>query len=892
MAEKFEEVGNGTTSLESGDLPPTPTLPTIDLDWEMDAEVNEPISYVKDDFYGFLAKGRDYQPADVSHVYTEEERSTLGTYESQDYLPSYSLVYKAWIRQQKEHRLNIARWFMMGLIGFSVGFIGFLMHQFIEILADTKWRNAVEFLEHQNVVAAWLWALFFSTLCALLSSGSVVFLRSSAGGSGIPEVTGFLNGTLVRHVFNVKTMLVKFISCTLAVGGGMPVGPEGPMIHLGALVGAGLSQLRSETLKIDLPFLNRFRNTEDRRNFISAGVAAGVASAFGAPVGGLLFSMEEVSSFWTTTLSWQIFFCCMVSTITTDLFNSALSGLQFTGAFGQFKKDRYILFNIDKGIDVNIMIFLPTILIGAMGGLLAALFTFLNLKMARARKKILSKIKYSLMQKMMRCFEPVTLMLIVTSVSVFLPAGFGCTEYTCSLGQAGNISYSCYNDSRTSLHVESSVVRYKCPKGEFNQVGSNWFTNGTYNEVASLFFLSGEDAVKHLFSRDTHLQFGFGSLATVLVFYFLFVCWASGTSVSGGMLVPMLFIGALYGRFVGLILVKILMYSGSHDPQMWAWIDPGAFALIGAASFFGGVTRLTMAVTVIMMELTNDVQFLLPIMVSIMVSKWLGDFFTHPICHSLLELKCIPFLRAEPRLVIGSTRLNPELHVVREVMSSPVVTITSVETVSGLAYILLTTSHSGFPVIKQKIDHPQGKYFHGLINRMELYVLLMKEDLFRSRDEIQLEMCDENKGVTWVNYSELTIEKLPNPELTMKKLKKYTEDPRYQRLYIDLTPFINESAMCISEKFSLYRTYMIFRTLGLRHLVVVNDWNQVTGIVTRKDLMDFQMIERVSAFTGCKGKLSKVLAKRISLETWDVNAMWDSTPTESEIAEQRNTKDE
>lgn len=254
MAEKFEEVGNGTTSLESGDLPPTPTLPTIDLDWEMDAEVNEPISYVKDDFYGFLAKGRDYQPADVSHVYTEEERSTLGTYESQDYLPSYSLVYKAWIRQQKEHRLNIARWFMMGLIGFSVGFIGFLMHQFIEILADTKWRNAVEFLEHQNVVAAWLWALFFSTLCALLSSGSVVFLRSSAGGSGIPEVTGFLNGTLVRHVFNVKTMLVKFISCTLAVGGGMPVGPEGPMIHLGALVGAGLSQLRSETLKIDLPF--------------------------------------------------------------------------------------------------------------------------------------------------------------------------------------------------------------------------------------------------------------------------------------------------------------------------------------------------------------------------------------------------------------------------------------------------------------------------------------------------------------------------------------------------------------------------------------------------------------------------------------------------------------
>ena len=83
-----------------------------------------------------------------------------------------------------------------------------------------------------------------------------------------------------------------------------------------------------------------------RRNFVSAGAAAGVSSAFGAPVGGLLFSMEEVSSFWTTTLSWQIFFCCMVATFTTDLFNSAFNGFSYTGNFGQFKTERYILFQV------------------------------------------------------------------------------------------------------------------------------------------------------------------------------------------------------------------------------------------------------------------------------------------------------------------------------------------------------------------------------------------------------------------------------------------------------------------------------------------------------------------------------------------------------------------
>ena len=44
---------------------------------------------------------------------------------------------------------------------------------------------------------------------------------------------GFLNGTVMRHVLNMRAFTVKFFSCCCAVGAGLPVGPEGPMIHMG-----------------------------------------------------------------------------------------------------------------------------------------------------------------------------------------------------------------------------------------------------------------------------------------------------------------------------------------------------------------------------------------------------------------------------------------------------------------------------------------------------------------------------------------------------------------------------------------------------------------------------------------------------------------------------------
>ncbi|XP_070575370.1 chloride channel protein C-like [Ptychodera flava] len=823
---------------------------------------------------GFFAKGRDYESAYVNHRYTKEERNVLATYESVDYLPPHSQAYKNWLRKQPA-RLDWDRWVMMGLIGFTVGIIGFLMHQCIDIISDFKWDTAEEYIKDGNVLKAWGFVLMYSLLFVLAASLPVVYLRPAASGSGIPELIGYLNGTLVRHIFNIKTLAVKIWSCICAVGSGMPVGPEGPMIHIGALVGAGLSQFKSDTLGVRLPYFTRFRNSEDRRNFISAGAAAGVASAFGAPIGGLLFSMEEVSSFWNLKLSWMTFFACIISTFTTDLFDSAFTAFHYTGNFGMFSAEKNIMFQVRKGLDVNILLFIPTVILGIIGGLLGGLFVFLNLKLARLRRLVMKKLRRTWCQNIAKFVEPCIIIIIFATVTVFLPAAFHCSPFSCYYqGQKSatqQFSPRCLNQP-TNIQPEPTVRQYSCQDGttiddcpcvcdDKPVISTNQtclWSNATFNELATLMFVTGESAIGHLFSRDTHLEFGYASLCTMLVLYYPMACWTAGTAMSTGLVVPMLLIGGLYGRLVGLAMVSIFGVQTDENPY-WAWMDPGALALIGSASFFGGVSRLTMSLTVIMMEITNDIQFLLPIMVAIVVAKWVGDFFTHAIYHSILEFKCIPFLDHEPIIYDNNHKaVNLELHYTRSAMVSPVIVVHTRESVSQLAHLLRDTVHGGFPVVRS--NESGDKLFLGLITRTELCVLLRNEDIFETADE----PSDDEPQVTAVEYQQLTSDKVPGEMDQI--LETLCSDPKYQGLYINLAPYYNQSAPCVEDNFSLHRTYIIYRTMGLRHLTVVDRRNQVVGMLTRKDLMGFRLEETLAAHIAETQTLNEPTVEMASMD--------------------------
>ena len=187
----------------------------------------------------------------------------------------------------------------------------------------------------------------------------------SAAGSGVAEVKVINSGFVLHGYLGLKTLAIKTIALIFSVASGLSIGKEGPYVHIGACVGNICCRL----------FSKYNCNDGKRREVISASSAGGIAVAFGAPIAGSLFSLEEVSYYFPPKTLFRTFFCCIAA---------ALS-LKFLNPYGTGK---IVLFQVRYLGDWEIFEMVLFILLGALGGALGALFIKATGLWARSFRRI------------------------------------------------------------------------------------------------------------------------------------------------------------------------------------------------------------------------------------------------------------------------------------------------------------------------------------------------------------------------------------------------------------------------------------------------------------------------------------------------------------------------
>lgn len=357
--------------------------------------------------------------------------------------------------------------------------------------------------------------------------------------------------------------------------------------------------------------------------------------------------------------------------------------------------------------------------------------------------------------------------------------------------------------------------------------------------MATLFFNSQEEAIKQLFHQAG--TFSLKTLSLFFLFFFLLACWTYGVAVPSGLFVPSLLCGAAYGRFVSTLLIDVIGYD--HG------IYSGTFALVGAAAFLGGVVRMTISLTVILIESTNEISYGLPLMIVLMVAKWSGDLFNEGLYDIHIHLKGVPLLEWD--ISRGMEKLKA-----KDIMNSSIVFIFSRTRVSIIQRILKTTAHNAFPVVniierghldasgiesqEHEMDptslksHGRILKFEGLILRSQLVVLL-KNNIFFQDDEQNFEQPD-------LTYEELTSDYPRYPDI-IDVTSNQILDSRY---ILDVTSYMNATPYTVYPLTPVPQVFHLFRSMGLRHVPVVDHFGQIQGIITRHNLTHEYLEERLT----------------------------------------------
>ncbi|XP_068913490.1 H(+)/Cl(-) exchange transporter 5 isoform X2 [Tenebrio molitor] len=504
-----------------------------------------------------------------------------------------------------------------------------------------------------SYIISYLFYIVLALLFAALSASLVRMFAPYACGSGIPEIKTILSGFIIRGYLGKWTLVIKCVGLILSVSAGLSLGKEGPMVHIACAIGNILSYL----------FPKYGRNEAKKREILSASAAAGVSVAFGAPIGGVLFSLEEVSYYFPLKTLWRSFFCALIAAFILRSINP-------------FGNEHSVLFYVEYNKPWIFFELIPFIGLGIIGGIIATIFIKANLYWCRYRK-------YSKLGQ-----YPVTEVLMVTVMTAIIA----------------------YPNPYTRMNTSQLIYLL------FSQCGiSNSDDLCDYNRN----FTDVNSAIE-IAAAGPGVYRAIWLLILALILKLIMTIFTFGMKVPCGLFIPSLCLGAIVGRIVG-IGMEQLAYN---YPKNWLFsgecstgddcITPGLYAMVGAAAVLGGVTRMTVSLVVIMFELTGGVRYIVPLMAAAMASKWVGDALGRQgIYDAHIALNGYPFLDSKDEFQhtsLAADVMQPKRNETLSVITQDSMSVDDVEA------LLKETEHNGYPVVVSR----ESQYLVGFVLRRDL----------------------------------------------------------------------------------------------------------------------------------------------------------------------------
>jgi len=541
-------------------------------------------------------------------------------------------------------------WLILILLGAGMSIFAWCIDEVTEVLVD--WRGALAKLNSStpeaektayqkwaaslNITAAFvLWWLYATVMCmgAVLC---VKYLAPQAAGSGIEQIRSIMTGYAIPGYLAVNTMIAKIVGLVLAQASGLTVGKEGPFVHISCTLGY---------LLMSVPVFKEIRASRHlTKQVISAAAATGVASTFGAPIGGVLFAIEVTSSVYHTSDYWKAFFCCVVGeVIFRELSYFGTARTSHISLFPTtFQTQPYLM------SELPLFVFLSS-LMGLYGGAYVKLLIWIRVyraqlvqraeawrvkRQARAQVAAATDAEARGMgisgNDLQQLDEPELLDVRERSSACPLlqmharKAWYVVQDYT--LRVAGVL---CQPLMFAVVVITLTAV--------INWFGPEFMQRSLYNGISDL-LVSGQMTAKDGMPADDRLyssDWGSPNLYANLFWYFLaksFLCAiALALAVPTGTLIPMLAIGLAFGRLFG------------EAVQGWYGVAyaPGGYAVVGASAFIAGATG-AVSTAVIVFEITSQLAYMVPVLLAVILGRAAGKVISPDLYEALQIWKNLP----------------------------------------------------------------------------------------------------------------------------------------------------------------------------------------------------------------------------------------------------------